>query len=45
MVNVFYIIVTYYPHWKRTHNLKVMEFEVYRNSKTCFKFSKGFYHM
>jgi hypothetical protein len=27
------MLVTYYPHAKNSHNLKDMEFEIFRNSK------------
>jgi hypothetical protein len=27
-----YMIVAYYPHSKNTHNLKYMEFEIFKNS-------------
>jgi hypothetical protein len=42
MVKFFYIIVTYYSHSKSTHNLKVIEFEVFRNSKYVSNFQKVF---
>jgi hypothetical protein len=31
------MIITYYPHSKNTHNLKIMEFESFRNSKYVSK--------
>jgi hypothetical protein len=31
------MIVTYYPYSKNSHNLKVMEFEIFRNSKYVSK--------
>jgi len=32
------MIITYYPYSKNTHNLKVVEFEFFRNSKYVSKF-------
>jgi hypothetical protein len=33
------MIVTFYPHTKNTHNLRVVECEFFRNSKyICFNF-------
>ncbi len=34
------MIVIYYPHSKHTHNLKVMEFESFKNSKNFSNFQK-----
>jgi hypothetical protein len=31
------MIVTYYPHSKNSHNLKIMKFESFRNSKYVSK--------
>jgi hypothetical protein len=31
------MIITYYPHSKNIHNLKIMEFESLRNSKYVSK--------